>query len=260
MTQQPASSNTSPFASPPRSALDRSLVQLKRRLIHEAGIAVSMLEGALEALWRGDAIAAKEVRKRDDAVDQEEVAIEQECLRLMALEHPFARDFRFLTFILKVNADVERTADHASSIAKMASKLNVPGQPPMKWPTSLVELGQRVPVMCHALLRAVLDENPDLARQIVEQDETIDQLDRRLVDETEELIKKEPAMARGGLYVYRVGRELERIGDLMKSIAEDVIYLSSGQIVRHEARRAQFQSSPAGNAGGPSGSLPSTTP
>ncbi len=231
-----------------RASLDRSLIQLKRRLIQEATLAIGMLEGALEALWKGDAAAAKEVRRRDDAVDQQEVEIEQECFRLLALEHPYARDFRFLTFILKVNSDIERVADHASSIAKMASKLGNGSQPSIKWPTALVEMGQRVPVMCHQLIRAVLDENPDLARKIADSDETIDQLDRRLVDETEELIKKDPAAARGGLYVYRVGRELERIGDLMKSIAEDVIYLTSGEIVRHEARRAEFRAKNAGQS------------
>jgi phosphate transport system protein len=229
-----------------RATLDRHMIQLKRRLIQEAQLAVSMLEGALEALWKGDAEAAREIRKRDDAIDQQEVEIEQECFRLLALEHPYARDFRFLTFILKVNSDVERVADHASSIAKMASKLGNGTHPPIKWPTALVEMGQRVPVMCHQLMRAVLDENPELARKIADSDETIDQLDRKLVDETEELIKKEPSAARGGLYVYRVGRELERIGDLMKSIAEDVIYLTTGEIVRHEARRAEIKAQAAG--------------
>ncbi len=105
-------------------------------------------------------------------------------------------------------------------------------------------MGQRVPVMCHSLLRAVLDEDARIARQIVTEDDTIDALEKRLFEEVNELMRKEPAMTRNGLLIYRVGRDLERIGDLMKNIAEDVIYLATGSIVRHEAKRALYQPKP----------------
>jgi phosphate transport system protein len=220
-----------------RFAFDRSLAQLKKRLVQEATSAFGMLEGALEALWKLDAAAAKEVRKRDDGIDEEEVRIEAECFRMLALEQPMARDLRVITFIIKVNADIERVADHASSIAKVAVRMDA-AQPP-RWPTALVEMGQRVPVMCHLLMRAVLDEDPELARQVVDEDETIDRLERRLFDEVEDMMRKEPGNTRNGLLTYRAGRELERIGDLMKNIAEDVIYLATGSIVRHEQKRAK---------------------
>jgi phosphate transport system protein len=101
--------------------------------------------------------------------------------------------------------------------------------------------------MCHSLLRAVLDEDPELARQVVEEDETIDQLEKRLFDETDELIRKEPTNTRNGLLIYRAGRELERIGDLMKNIAEDVIYLATGSIVRHEQKKAKHAAQGGGS-------------
>ncbi|MBX3376348.1 MAG: phosphate signaling complex protein PhoU [Phycisphaeraceae bacterium] len=227
-----------------RFAFDRSLAQLKKRLVSEATAAFGMLEGALEALWRLDAAAAKEVRRRDDGIDAEEVQIEAECFRLLALEQPMARDLRVITFILKVNADIERVADHASSIAKIATRMDT-SRPP-RWPTALVEMGQRVPVMCHLLMRAVLDEDAELARQVVDEDETIDRLERRLFEEVEDLLRKEPEGTRNGLLIYRAGRELERIGDLMKNIGEDVIYLSTGSIVRHEQKRAKHAAEQAG--------------
>lgn len=232
----------------PRATLDRALVALKKRLVAEGTIAVSMLESALEALWKLDVARAKEVRRNDDRVDREEVEIEQECYRLMTLQHPFARDFRVLTFILKVNGDLERVADHATSIAKVTQRLEFDA-PPREWPTSLVEMGQRVTVMCHSLLRAVLDEDAMVAAQIVGEDKTIDVLERRLFDEIEDLMRKDPGWVRNGLLMYRVGRELERVGDLMKNIAEDVIYLATGSIVRHESKR--FASRPAGQDSGP---------
>lgn len=218
-----------------RSSFERTLSDLKRRLVQEAAAAVGMLEAAIDALWRLDADAAREVRGQDDSIDAEEVAIEQECFKLLALEHPFARDFRVVAFILKVNADVERVADHASSIAKVAARIRWNGQP--QWPTALQEMGQRVPLMCHQLMRAVLDEDAALARRIVQEDEIIDDLEKRLFDEVAELMERDPSEQRNGLLLYRAGRELERVGDLMKSIAEDVVYLSTGEIVRHEKKR-----------------------
>jgi phosphate transport system protein len=222
-----------------RSTFDRHLVALKKRLISEATAAISMIEAALEALWKLDVAAAIAVRSRDDRIDEEEVAIESECFRLLALEHPFARDFRFITFILRVNADIERVADHASALAKIAGKLDRAHMPP--WPISLTEMGQRVPVMCHSLLRAVLDEDPAIAGQIVAEDDVIDNLEKRLFEDVQELIRRDPEASRNGLLIYRAGRELERIGDLMKNIAEDVIYLATGSIIRHELKRAKFQ-------------------
>jgi len=147
--------------------------------------------------------------------------------------------YRLLAFILKVNSDVERVADHASGIAKVAGKLDL--SVPFRWPTALQEMGQRVPAMCHALLRAMLDEDAAGAARVAVEDDTIDALDKRLFVEVEELMKRDPASIHNGLLMYRLSRELERVGDLMKNIAEDVIYLNTGTIVRHEAKRALRQ-------------------
>ncbi len=224
----------------PRHTLDRNVGSLKRRLVLEAGNAIAMLEAALKALWTRDAAAAREVRRRDDTIDREEVEIEQDCLRLLTLQAPVARDFRMITFILKVNNDIERVADHAASIAKITTRLESVG--PIRWPTALEEMAERVPAMCHTTMRALLDENAALAAQIVVEDKTIDELERRLFEETEQMMRSDGDQVRGGLLVYRIGRELERIGDLMKNVAEDVIYLATGSIVRHEKRRARAES------------------
>jgi phosphate transport system protein len=105
-------------------------------------------------------------------------------------------------------------------------------------------MGQRVPAMCQALLRAMLDEDAAGAARVVEEDDIIDALDKQLFREVEEMMRRDPASAHNGLLLYRLGRELERVGDLMKNIAEDLIYLTTGTIVRHEAKRAQKQGKP----------------
>lgn len=201
--------------------------------MREASVAIGMLEAGLSALWSLDVDSAGEVRARDDRVDREEVAIEAECLRLLALQNPVGADLRLIAFCIKVNADIERVADHASSIAKLSQRI---GSPPPRWPTALIELGERVPLMCYDLLRAVLSEDAEAAREIVRRDKLIDRLDDRLFEEVLDRLETEPDRAPDALLIYRIGRELERIGDLMGNIAEDVVFLVTGEIIRHEKR------------------------
>ncbi|MFO0831194.1 MAG: phosphate signaling complex protein PhoU [Phycisphaerales bacterium] len=227
----------------PSDSTERKIEHIKRRLVREGTLAVSMLENALAALWKLDADAARNVRRTDDQVDVEEVAIEQECYELLALHRPFAHDFRQITFTLRVNADLERVADHASSIAKVVQKISDAAGPsqPVKWPTALTELGQRVPAMCHETLRALMDEDADAARRLVQGDKVIDELEKRLFEEVRDMIRimgRDDRAITIGMFTYRAGRELERIGDLMASTAEDIVYLKTGQIIRHEKRKA----------------------
>ncbi|MFI4870875.1 MAG: phosphate signaling complex protein PhoU [Phycisphaerales bacterium JB061] len=217
------------------STLDQ-IAGLKRRMIRQGTVAIGMLEASLDALWSIDAEVALHVREQDNAVDTEEVRIEEACYQILALQQPVAKDFRILAFVLKVNHDIERVADHASSISKVAMKLSeLPVVP--KFPTGLRELGDRVPAACHKLLRAMLDEDVEVARQIVLDDKLIDDLDKGSYKElVSQLVNKQEDDIAAGLLLYRVGRELERVGDLMKNIAEDVVYLGTGEIVRHSKK------------------------
>lgn len=238
-------------------ALDRRLVQLKRRLVREASMAIGMLESALAALWTLDVEAARGVRRADDRIDSEEVDIERECHEILALQHLFAHDLRMITFVLKVNADLERVADHATSIAKVVGRIakHRPDGTPPQWPQSLIELGQRVPMLAQRLLRAVLDEDVEAARALVHADQVIDQLDRRVFEESLERMLREGSDEHAlavGILTYRLGRELERIGDLITNIAEDVVYLATGSIIRHAEKRQRPQTNEPGGppAGG----------
>jgi phosphate transport system protein len=225
--------------------LEKDIAELKKRLVREAVSAVGMLEAALAAMWALDGESGREIRRRDDSIDAEEVRIEETCLRLIVLHQPMARDFRILAFILKVNADIERVGDHAASIAKITMKMA--GSPVPEWPTALREMGERVPMMCHAALRALLDENVEAAREVVAGDKRIDELDKKVFAETLEWMRMHPGEPETGIYMARAGRELERVGDLMANICEDIVYLGTGQIIRHEKRL--LREPPAGAAG-----------
>lgn len=217
--------------------IEKQIKAVRSRLIQEAASAIGMVESAVEALLKLDVAAARAVRDRDDEVDREEVRIEEDCFRLLTLFNPVARDFREVATMLRVNADLERVADHASSIAKQTVKLAKLGVP--RWPTSLQELTQRVPMMCQALLASLQREDAVTARAVMEHDKAIDSLDKRLFDECIETMGDDRDSKAKGMLLYRCGREMERIGDLMKNIAEDLIYLATGAIVRHEAKQAR---------------------
>ncbi len=216
-------------------ALQREMELLRQRLVQEASTAIGMLETAVEALFTLDEALARSVVRRDDDVDAEEVAIEESCYRVLALFSPVARDFRTVAMFLKVNADLERIADHATSIAKQSIKLK--GLQAGKLPTALTEMAQRVPIICQTLLQALLNTNTEAARNVVMRDTDIDRLDKQLFVECVDMMGSDRESKAIGIICYRCGRELERIGDLMVNIAEDVIYLAGGQIVRHEIKR-----------------------
>ncbi len=217
------------------TAFERETAQLKRRLIEEATEAISMLEASLEALFLLDEEAGRVVRRRDDDIDINEVAIEQACLRLLTLYQPVAHDFRLIAFVLKVNCEIERIADNAVSIAKILRDFDENAPP--QWPTSLRELALRVPLRCHEVVRIMRDEDAQTARDIIKADKIIDRLERRLFDETVDMMARNSDLLPAGLLIGRLGRTLERVGDLGSNIAESVIYLSTGEIVRHAKRR-----------------------
>ncbi len=221
--------------------LDHQLGALRRRLIREASQAVDLLKQSLDVLWASDREGAKEIRKIEKQIDQEEVRIEQECFRILALQQPFGADFRLITFSLKANSDIERLADHASSIAKISKKIESASP---DWPASLREMGERVPVMCQELLRAVIGADADGAREVVKRDKIIDRLDKQTFKDLSAKIEANPGNASEYMLMYRISRELERVGDLLGNIAEDVVYLVTGDIVRHASKPKKKKDQP----------------
>ncbi|MEO0482248.1 MAG: phosphate signaling complex protein PhoU [Planctomycetota bacterium] len=232
----------SPSNGPERTAAERHgagapfdtrMADLKRRLLREATMAIQMLEKSINILWALDHDRAAELRRDDDRVDREEIAIEQECREILALYSPVARQFRSITFVLKVNADLERVADHACSIAKVATRLD--GS--VAWPTALRDMATRVPGMCHELLRVILDEDVEAAQSLVRGDNIIDGIDHQLFDEIVTNMVRTGGVeaSANGLLLYRAGRELERVGDLVANIAEEVVFLVTGDMIRHQS-------------------------
>lgn len=211
--------------------LDQDLGALRRRLIREASRATDLLAQSIAILQGSSDEQVSEIREIEREIDEEEVRIEEECFRILALQQPFGSDFRMLTFCLKVNADIERLADHAASMAKISKKLR---NAELVWPQAMLEMMQRVPVMCEELVRAVINTDADAAREVVARDKAIDKLDKQAFRELTGIIQDHTDDASQYMLMYRISRELERVGDLLGNIAEDIVYLVTGDIVRHD--------------------------
>lgn len=217
-----------------RDRFTYEIENLKQHLLDLAMAAEHALVHAMRAIERTDAEAARTIIAGDSEIDRREVAIEEECLKLMALYQPVAGDLRLLVTILKVNGELERVADLAANIATRAidmATLPPPHEPPLPL-TQMVELA-------HKMLRSALDafvcHRPDRARAILREDDAVDALNAQCYTQANDLLLKNPAQARYTLDALTIAHAIERIGDIATNICEDVIYLEEGQIVRHQA-------------------------
>lgn len=205
---------------------------LKQRLLDLATAAERALVRAMRAVDDGLVEDARAVIAEDARIDGAEVAIEEECLKLMALYQPVAGDLRTLVAILKINGELERVADLAAKIAERAVEmagLSVP----QAARCDFAPMVGRVHRMLRGALDAFVCHRPDLARGILQDDAAVDALHAGHRARALETLLKNPAQARYTLSCVTVSHALERIADTATNICEDVIYLEEGRIVRH---------------------------
>lgn len=205
--------------------------KLKARLLDLSTSVEHCFQGALRSLERRDTALAQQVIQEDDLIDQLEVDIEQECCKLMALHQPVATDLRFLVAAIKFNNDLERIADLAAGVAEQALAL---GQlPPIPPPFDYLRMAGRVQTMLRKCLDALVHFDPEQGWEVIRLDDEVDRIhsgNYRLI-KTE--ILQHPDRLDALVHYLTVSRHLERIADLTTSIAEEVIYIVEGEIVRH---------------------------
>ncbi|MHB1155328.1 MAG: phosphate signaling complex protein PhoU [Phycisphaerales bacterium] len=210
----------------------RQIETLKKHLLAESAMVQDMLDRAIGAVSHYDAALAAQVIADDAKVDQLEIDIEEEGLKTLALDQPVAMDLRFLVAALKINNDLERIADLAESVAEQARFMA--GEPRLdRWPFDLPGLCGRVRQMVGQSLDALVNEDADQARAVIEADNRVDQIHRENYILLSQLMADDIAHVRQYIHLLNVSRQLERVADHAVNIAEDVIYLSRGDIVRH---------------------------
>ncbi|MBX3729155.1 MAG: phosphate signaling complex protein PhoU [Candidatus Sumerlaeia bacterium] len=212
--------------------LQREIERLRKQVLAEAAMVEEALEKALRAVKDRNAALALEVIEGDRAIDAAEIEVEEECLKILALYTPVARDLRFIVTVLKMNNDLERMGDIVVSIARRADFLarheTVPPMPP-----DFDIMVQGVCQMVRKSLDALINGDDELALKICQYDDQVDELKRKIAGELRDRIAEDPANLRVLLKMVDLTRHLERIADLATNIAEDVVYLVRGEIVRH---------------------------
>ena len=214
--------------------LHRELDRLRGRLLGLAGEVEQQLQKAITAVLNRDPQLADEVEAGDRKIDQFEVELEEECLKVLALYQPVAADLRFLITVLKINNDLERVGDLAVNIARKARTLSQ--MPPVRMPFDLDGMWRKVQEMLRQSVDSLVNGDADAAEDVCKRDEAVNAQKKAIRQQVEQLIEQHPDQVKTWLQVLAVSRNLERVADHATNIAEDVIYLVRGHIVRHPAR------------------------
>ncbi len=205
--------------------------RLKKKILLLASLVEEALQNAVKAVANNDMELAVDVIKSDEAIDTLEIEVEEECLKILALHQPVAADLRYVVAVLKINNDLERIADLAVNIAKRAkdrlSKTKV--EPPF----DLSALLGAAVGMVRSSVDALVRQDTELAQQVRCDDDRVDELHEEAFHAVEREIMNDPASVSSLINILSVSRNLERIADHATNIAEDVIYMIDGEIVRH---------------------------
>ncbi len=212
--------------------LNTDLLHLERNLLALSDRVEAAVHKAIQSLEMRRVDMAEEVIRGDDEIDHLEVALEEECLKVLALHQPVAGDLRFVTSCMKITNDLERIGDLSVNIAKRTRALG--RLKDLHPPTNLSEMAVRVNAMLRGALEAFIQEDGDKARKILKDDDRVDELHKACISEMIELMSQDPSMIPHCMSYISVSRYLERTADHTTNIAEDVIYLSDGDIVRHQ--------------------------
>lgn len=210
---------------------------IKKDLIFMANEVEDLFYKSLKAFETQDVQLAKEVSKADKKINYQEVEIENQILNLMALQQPVAMDLRFMVSALKMNNDLERIGDHAKSIAKSAKKIS--DKPHLPSSTDIVVLGK----LCRSILKdavqAFINQNTDLAEEISARDKEIDKLNKKLYSEVLVAIEENSDFTLQGVELINVSKHIERIADLSKNLAEEVIFMKDARVIRYGVDKKQ---------------------
>lgn len=211
--------------------LQRDLDDLRRELLTMGALVEDAANKAINSLINRDEALAREVIESDPEIDLKEVEVEEECLKLLALHQPVAVDLRYIITCLKVNNDLERMGDLAVNIGERAFYLA--RHAPLAPPAELTAMIDKVRGMVRDSLDSLVRQDVALARSVLSRDDDIDDHNRHIFDLMSAAMMKEPALTKRAIALMSSSRYLERIADHATNIAEDVIFMAEGEIIRH---------------------------
>ncbi|MEZ6017566.1 MAG: phosphate signaling complex protein PhoU [Planctomycetota bacterium] len=215
------------------------LENLEKRLLLLGARVEDAVRKSVLALRKGRKDLAEEVIRGDLEIDREEVALEDLCLKVLALHHPVANDLRFVAAILKINSDLERIGDLASNVSRRSLLLPQPLSAPA--PPELEGLLENTVLMLREALDAFVQGDVRLARKVLAHDQKVNEAYRAIVDATVAQLKAHTTDVEVAILYMNAAKNLERIADHATNIAEDVVYIVEGEIIRHKAAKARLE-------------------
>ena len=219
------------------------LNQVKVRLLTMSGEAEAALGLAVEALLERNPGKAQRVVEGDRIIDAMEVEIEEQCLNLLALQQPMARDLRTLIAATKIATDLERVGDHAVNIAQSATRLAQ--SRPIAPEPEIVEMARLTREMLSDALEAFIRGDAQAGREVCLRDDKVDALNRSVFRILLTHMMEDPHVIGAGMELFLVSRNLERVADLATNIGEDVVFLVEGKSIKHRAEQPQKEQAPA---------------
>jgi phosphate transport system protein len=214
-----------------QSLLDSDLNFLRTQVLLMGGEVESMIERATRALVERDSETAQGVLDGDDHIDALELKVDQACIRVLALKAPEARDLRFVITAIKLTPMLERIADHACNIARAALDLN--GEPQLKAYVDLPRMSQLAREMLHAALDAFAASDAVAARAVLDRDNEIDEIYSRIFQDLLDYMTQDASAASRAARLLLVAKHLERIGDYVTDICEQVVYMKEALVIKH---------------------------
>ena len=208
--------------------LQREIDKLKRKILALGALVEDVLRLSFQAIEERDALKAQRVVATDLVIDEQEVEVEEECLKILALYQPVAGDLRFLVAVIKINSELERIGDLASNVAERA--LSLSQEHPVPVPAVLTVMADRTGAILEKALDALVRQDVDTARCVLGADDEIDRLYHAIIEETKTLMAADGGNVERGLRIVFAAHYLERAGDRMTNIAEDVVFLATGHV------------------------------
>ena len=211
--------------------LQRELGRLKKRILSLGALVEERVRMALRSIESRDADLAEKIIKKDYEIDETEVEVEEECLKILALYQPVAVDLRFLIAVIKINNDLERIGDEAVNIAQRVE--NISKREKVNVPFDYSLMAEKAASMLKASLDALVNLDLDGAFRVLTMDDEVDHLHSEIYDQVKVVIRENPHRSGYLINLLLISRHIERIADHATNIAEEVIYLIEGDIIRH---------------------------
>jgi phosphate transport system protein len=211
----------------------KELAQLKENLLKMATLVEETIRDAISALMNRDSEMIKRTMEKEDKINAMENAIDEMCLKLLALRQPLATDLRFITSAMKIVTDLERMGDQAVNIAERAASLNQ--EPQLKPYIDIPRMAEIVQTMVKDVLDAFVNGDSKLARSVCERDDLVDGLNDQVHRELLTYMMSDPKTTPRAVHLMIVSRCLERIADHATNIAEDVIFVVDALVIKHHA-------------------------